>query len=138
VAPLAVFSPDAPVSLRKKKEAWWIRRLKPRLNVKLVQKDEPRSRTSSVSSLASLGSPPVSPALRRKLGIAPATTRKKQKWCTCSVCLSFYLSVYLSLSYYVVSFTAVFARTWSRPVHSALREIFLWIQSLRIWVQPFV
>jgi hypothetical protein len=66
VAPLAVFAPDAPPGLRKKKEAAWIRRLKPPLNTKLQQKPEVRSRSSSVTST---GSPPVSPALRRKLGI---------------------------------------------------------------------
>jgi hypothetical protein len=72
VAPIVVFQEDAPVSLRKKKEAMWIRRLKPPLNTKLQPKTETRSRTSSV---ASNDSPPVSPVLRRKLGI-PATKRK--------------------------------------------------------------
>jgi hypothetical protein len=66
-APLAVLSSEAPVSLRKKKEAFWIRRLKPPLNQKLQPKPESRSRSLSVTSI---GSPPVSPALRRKLGIA--------------------------------------------------------------------
>jgi hypothetical protein len=66
-APLAVFSPEAPVSLRKKKEAFWIHRLRPPLNQKLQPRPESRSRSSSVTST---GSPPVSPALRRKLGIA--------------------------------------------------------------------
>jgi hypothetical protein len=72
VAPIAVFAPDGPVSLRKKKEAFWIRKLKPTLNQKLQQKPESRSRSSSVTSV---GSPPVSPVIRRKLGIAASTKK---------------------------------------------------------------
>jgi hypothetical protein len=71
VAPILICKEEAPDSLRKKKEAFWIRKLKPQLNVKLQPRSEPtpRPRTTSVSSLSSTGSPPISPVLRRKLGL---------------------------------------------------------------------
>jgi hypothetical protein len=70
VAPLFVCKEEAPDSFRKKKEAFWIRRLRPQLNVKLQPRDDTRTRTPSISSLSSTGSPPVSPVIRRKLGLA--------------------------------------------------------------------
>jgi hypothetical protein len=70
VAPIFICKEDAPDSFRKKKEAFWIRKLRPPLNSKLQPRDEPRTRTASQSSLSSTGSPPVSPLIRRKLGIA--------------------------------------------------------------------
>ncbi len=77
VAPIAVFPEDSPDSFRKKREAFWIRKLRPVLNTKLQPRNEnTHARSPSISSLSSNGSPPVSPQLRRRLGI-PATTRKK-------------------------------------------------------------
>jgi hypothetical protein len=69
VAPIQVCKEEAPDSFRKKKEAMWIRRLRPQLNVKLQPRDENRSRNSSFSSISSVGSPPASPVVRRKLGL---------------------------------------------------------------------
>jgi hypothetical protein len=76
VAPLVTCKEDAPDSFRKKKEALWIRKLRPQLNVKLQPRAESRPRTSSVSSISSTGLPPVSPVIRRKLGIATVSRKK--------------------------------------------------------------
>jgi hypothetical protein len=64
VAPLAVFPKDAPDSHRKKKEQFWIRKLRPKLNIKLNQENQ-RGRASSTGSNPS---PPASPVIRRRLG----------------------------------------------------------------------
>jgi hypothetical protein len=75
VAPLQIYKEEAPDSFRKKREAFWIRRLRPQLNVRLQQKEETRSRTPSLSSVSSTGSPPVSPVVRRKLGLPPVARK---------------------------------------------------------------
>jgi hypothetical protein len=75
VAPVELLKPEAPERHRKKREAFWIRFLRPVLNVQLRQQASsqptPRSRSNSATST---GSPPVSPSLRRKLGI-PSSIR---------------------------------------------------------------
>jgi hypothetical protein len=76
MAPLEVLRPDAPERLHKKREQAWIKCLKPVLNVKLTRLTNDHQRRDSRADSPSPGRSPVgSPALRRKLGLAPSTKK---------------------------------------------------------------
>ncbi len=102
VAPIVVLNEDAPASLQKKKEALWMRRLRPPLNTKHQPKTKTRSRTNST---ASNDSPPVSPTLKRKLGI----TNPRKKFFSLG-CSSNYRVFFIIIFIFILFFITLLSR----------------------------